>query len=96
MKKIALTIVAAIALAAGAAFADGAKPNRTTQSYADFLDASGCVVKANDAGQLNAYSKDGGNCPFSVTQAFIGNYSVATPGADGILGTSDDGQRSDN
>ena len=95
MKKIALTIVSAIALAAGAAFADGVKANRTTQSFAEFVDASGCKI-VDMGGYSNLTAKDGGNCPFSVTQAFVGNYSVITPGADGILGTSDDGQRSDN
>lgn len=94
MKSTILATLIAASLIAFPAFAD--KPNRTTQSYAEFLDASGCVIKSNASGQLNVYAKAGGNCPFSVTQAFIGNYSIATPGADGILGTVDDGQRSDN
>lgn len=91
MSKLILT--AALALIGTAALAE--TPNRTTMTFAEFVQASGCVI-VDKGGYLNLASADGGNCPFAVTQAWVGNYSKATPGADGILGTADDGQTSDN
>ena len=84
----------AASLLATSAFA--ATPNRTTMSFEAFVEASGCVIRDNAAGQSNLYSVDGGNCPASVVIAFNGVGSVVTPGSDGILGTADDGWKSDN
>ena len=76
-----------------AAFA--ATPNRTTMSFEEFLNASGCVL-VDKGGYQNIASVDGGNCPASVVSEFNGVGTVRTPGADGVLGTSDDGWKSDN
>jgi hypothetical protein len=89
---VKLTILA-LALTASATYAEA--PNRTTMSFPEFVEASGCVI-VDKGGYQNLASVDGGNCPFAVTQAFIGNYSVLDAGADGVLGTSDDFTRSDN
>ena len=70
-------------------------PNRTTMSFEEFVNASGCVI-VDKGGYANLEASQGGNCPFAVTQAFVGNYSVIDAGADGVLGTSDDFTRSDN
>lgn len=91
MKKLILT--AALSLIGSAALAE--TPNRTTMSFPEFVEASGCVI-VDKGGYQNLAAADGGNCPFAVTQAWYGNYSKATPGADGILGTADDGTASDN
>ena len=95
MKKIALTIVAAISLAAGAAFADGVKPNRVTQSFAEFIEASGCVI-VDKGGYSNLASVKGGACPQAVVTAFTGAGTKTLAGVDGILGTADDVTVSDN
>lgn len=70
-------------------------PNRTTMTFEEFVNASGCVI-VDMGGYSNLASASGGNCPFAVTQAWIGNYSKPIPGADGIPGTADDGWASDN
>lgn len=68
-------------------------PNRTNMSWREYVEASGCVV-VDMGGYLNLAAADGGNCPFSVTQAWVGGWHkrVATtfPGEDGVLGTPDD------
>lgn len=87
------TTILALILTTSAAYAE--TPNRTTMSFPEFVEASGCVL-VDKGGYSNLASVDGGNCPFAVTQAFIGNYSVIDAGADGILGTADDFTRSDN
>lgn len=94
MKKL-LIITAAVAGALMAATAQAETPNRTTMSWPDFVQASGCVI-VDKGGYSNLQAADGGNCPFSVTQAFIGGYSKRTPGADGIPGTADDLNGTDN
>jgi hypothetical protein len=91
MKTIYLYV---IALATAFAFPVVAEtPNRTTMSFKEFVEASGCVI-VDKGGYSNLAAVDGGNCPFAVTQAFIGNYHkrVATEGDDGVLGTPDDGE----
>lgn len=70
-------------------------PNRTTMSFEEFVNASGCVI-VDKGGYSNLAANDGGNCPSAVTQAWVGNYSRTSAGADGVLGTSDDRQVSDN
>lgn len=93
MKTLILT--AAFALIGTATIAE--TPNRTTMSFEEFVNASGCsIVTASDGTTKNLAANDGGNCPFAVTQAWVGNYSVIDAGADGVLGTSDDFSRSDN
>lgn len=87
------TLIVLASLIAAPAFAE--TPNRTTMSFPEFVEASGCVI-VDMGGYQNLAAKDGGNCPFAVTQAFIGNYSRIDAGADGILGTDDDFTRSDN
>jgi len=91
MKKI-LALTTALLIAAPA-MAD--TPNRTTMSFEEFVNASGCVI-VDKGGYQNLEAADGGNCPFSVTQAFIGNYGRLDAGEDGILGTEDDRNVSDN
>lgn len=70
MKK--LMIVAAVALMGTAALAS--TPNRTTMTYAEFIEASGCVI-VDKGGYSNLEAAGGGNCPFAVTQEWVGNYS---------------------
>jgi len=90
MKLFALT-VSALALIGTAALAE--TPNRANMTYAEFIDASGCVI-VDKGGYSNLASKDGGNCPFSVTQAWVGGYSkvvqIALAGDDDVFGTPDD------
>lgn len=88
----AILTVAALIIAAPAL---AETPNRTTMSFPEFVEASGCVI-VDMGGYQNLASASGGNCPFAVTQAFVGNYSTIDAGADGILGTADDFTRSDN
>ena len=68
-------------------------PNRTNMSFEEFVNASGCVI-VDKGGYSNLAATDGGNCPFAVTQAFIGGYhktvEVDGPGPDGVFGNSDD------
>jgi hypothetical protein len=92
MKKTFLLTAALIGFGLAAA---AETPNRVTMSYPEFIEASGCVI-VDKGGYQNLAAKDGGNCPFAVTQAWVGNYSVTDPGADGVLGTADDFSRSDN
>jgi hypothetical protein len=89
MKTTILATLTALALIAAPVFA--ATPNRTTMSFKEFVEASGCVV-VDKGGYSNLQANDGGNCPFAVTQAFIGNYTrmVVGAGDDGVIGTSDD------
>lgn len=92
MKTTILAMIAAASLFAFPAFADA--PNRTTQSFKEFVEASGCVI-VDKGGYSNLAAKDGGNCPFSVTQAFIGNYSI-TVDPDGVPNSGDEYTKSDN
>ena len=87
-----LTVIA-LTLTASAAMAE--TPNRVTMSFPEFIEASGCVI-VDKGGYSNLAAADGGNCPFAVTQAWVGNYSRIDAGTDGILGTADDFSRSDN
>lgn len=87
-----LTLIAALMLGTAAA---AETPNRVTMSFPEFVEASGCVL-VDMGGYSNLASASGGNCPASVEIAFNGVGDVATPGADGILGTADDGRASDN
>ena len=89
------TITLAAFAAAFALPALAETPNRTTMSFPEFVEASGCVM-VDKGGYSNLAAKDGGNCPFSVTRAFIGSSSRIDAGADGVLGTSDDRNVSDN
>ncbi len=91
MKKI-LALTAALLIAAPVL---AETPNRVTMSFPEFVEASGCVI-VDKGGYSNLAAADGGNCPASVVIAFNGVGDVATPGADGILGTADDGRASDN
>lgn len=91
MKKI-LALTTALMIAAPA-FAE--TPNRVTQSFAEFVEASGCVL-VDKGGYSNLASVDGGNCPQSVVIAFTGTGTKIIAGADGILGTADDERVSDN
>lgn len=97
MQTTILTTLALIATFALPALAE--TPNRTTMSFPEFVEASGCVI-VDKGGYSNLAAKDGGNCPFSVTQAFVGNSHklVPTAGDDGVFGTEDDGTQevSDN
>ncbi len=83
--------------------------NRVTMPWPEFVEASGCVIVdmggysnlaavtvVNDPETGNFTEVLGGNCPFAVTQAFIGDYSRTIAGADGFLGTADDKEVSDN
>lgn len=87
MKAVVVTLAV---LAAAPALAE--TPNRVTQPWPDFVEASGCVIKPNAKGQLNLYAADGGNCPASVVTAFngVGSRQGIHPGPDGIVGTADD------
>lgn len=87
-----LTILATIAMAT-AAYAE--RPNNVTMSFKEFVEASGCVI-VDKGGYSNLEAVGGGNCPFAVTQAFIGNYHRIDAGPDGVLGTVDDREVSDN
>ena len=93
MKHVLLTIIAMLATFTVPALAE--TPNRTTMSFAEFVEASGCVI-VDKGGYSNLAAADGGNCPFAVTQAFIGNYHRIDAGADGKLGTADDREFTDN
>lgn len=92
MKKL-IALTAAVALLSTAALA--VTPNRTTMSFEEFVEASGCIV-VDKGGYSNLEAVDGGNCPFSVTQEWVGNYSRIDAGDDGVLGTGDDRSVSDN
>ena len=98
MKANLLTTIALLTAFAVPSIAD--TPNRTTMSFEEFVNASGCVLVDIGGNAQNLQAADGGNCPFAVTQAFVGGYhkTVATTGADGVFGTADDGvaQVSDN
>jgi len=48
-------------------------PNSATMSWKEFVEASGCIVKDNAAGQSNLYSVDGGACDPNVQVSFTGN-----------------------
>jgi hypothetical protein len=89
MKANLLTTIALLTVFAVPALADA--PNRVTQSFEEFVGASGCVIRDNAAGQSNLYSLDGGSCPASVLAAWNPvRGKVQTAGADGISGTADD------
>ena len=88
-----LSITTALAFAASTALADA--PNRTTQGFAEFVEASGCVL-VDMGGYSNLAAANGGNCPASVVTAFNGTGSKIVAGADGILGTADDQRVADN
>lgn len=91
MKKLILTV--AFGLISTAALAE--TPNRTTMSFAEFVEASGCVI-VDKGGYQNLAAADGGNCPFAVTQAFIGNSSRFTTDKNGDGIEDDPGYVSDN
>lgn len=93
MKAIYLTALALAAVFAVPALAEA--PNRTTMSFEEFVNASGCVI-VDKGGYSNLEAAEGGNCPFAVTQAWVGNYTRLDAGPDGITGTADDRQVSDN
>lgn len=66
MKK---TVFLTAALMLGtAALAD--TPNRVTMSFPEFVQAHGCVIGTNDAGQSNIYAASGGNCPVNVAALY--------------------------
>lgn len=94
MTRIHLATIALLTTFAVPAIAE--TPNRTTMSFEQFVNASGCVLVDIGGNAQNLQAADGGNCPFAVTQAFVGNYSVIDAGADGVRGTADDFTRSDN
>lgn len=94
MKTIYQTILALLTVFAVPALAE--TPNRVIMSFEEFVNASGCEIRDNAAGQSNLYALDGGNCPASVVIAFNGTGSILKPGPDGILGTADDYTGSDN
>jgi hypothetical protein len=91
MKLFALT--SALALVASASLAE--TPNSTTMSFKEFVEASGCVI-VDKGGYSNLAAASGGNCPFAVTQAWVGGYHkrvpATFPGDDGVIGTPDDVQ----
>lgn len=88
MNNIYLTILALTAVFAVPVIAD--TPNRITQSFPEFLAASGCMI-VDKGGYTNLASVEGGPCPASVLAAFTPVRSSATnPGSDGIYGTADD------
>lgn len=91
--KTVFASLTALALIGTAALAE--TPNRTTMSFKEFVEASGCIV-VDKGGYSNLESASGGNCPFAVTQAWVGNYSRIDAGADGVIGTADDRSVSDN
>jgi hypothetical protein len=91
MKHLILTT--AFALLGTVAVAE--TPNRTTMSFEEFVEASGCMI-VDKGGYSNLEAAKGGNCPFAVTQAWVGNYSRLDAGEDGVLGTDDDVTVSDN
>ena len=95
MTKIITIIASALTGALLAAAAQAETPNRSTMSWPEFVEASGCVI-VDKGGYSNLAAKDGGNCPFSVTQAFVGNYTrfEADMNGDGIA--DDPGYVSDN
>lgn len=84
------TLFAAILMSTVALPVLAETPNRTTMSFKEFVEASGCVI-VDKGGYSNLASASGGNCPFAVTQAFVGNYHRYDVGDDGIKGTADDG-----
>lgn len=92
MKTKLLALLTAASLLAFPAMAD--TPNRVTQSFKQFVEASGCVI-VDKGGYSNLAAADGGNCPFSVTQAFVGNYSVLVD-PDGVPNSGDEYTKSDN
>jgi len=93
MKTTILTTLAMLATFAVPALAE--TPNRVTMTFAEFVEASGCVI-VDKGGYSNLAAADGGNCPFEVTAAFNGVGTIRVAGADGILGTADDQDVSDN
>lgn len=92
MKAIYMTALALAAVFAVPALADA--PNRTTMTFEEFVNASGCVI-VDKGGYSNLAAAEGGNCPFAVTQAWVGNYS-RTVDPDGTPGTGDEYSVSDN
>lgn len=90
-----LTLILTAALIGGIALPTLAETPNRNMSFREFVEASGCVI-VDKGGYLNLAAKDGGNCPFAVTQAFIGNYTKRVAGADSVLGTADDRYVSDN
>lgn len=95
MNAIYTTLLALLAVFALPALAD--TPNRTTMGWKAYAEASGCVF-VDKGGYYNlALASDPTDpCPASVRRAFWGGSSIATPGPDGVLGTDDDGWKSDN
>ncbi|MES2814499.1 MAG: hypothetical protein V4720_06355 [Pseudomonadota bacterium] len=93
MIRFLLTCLSLFSFAALPALAE--TPNRTTMGFETFVEASGCVL-VDKGGYSNLAASDGGNCPASVVQAFVGNAHRIDAGADGILGTADDKSVSDN
>ena len=65
-----LTILATITLTT-TAYAE--TPNSATMSWKEFVEASGCSVKDNAAGQASLYSIDGGACDPDIQVSFTGN-----------------------
>jgi len=90
-----LTLILTAALIGGVALPALAETPNRNMSFREFVEASGCVL-VDKGGYYNLAAEDGGNCPFAVTQAFVGTYTKRGPGADGILGTADDRSVTDN
>jgi hypothetical protein len=91
MKKLILT-TAALMLATPVL---AETPNRTTMSFEEYLNASGCVL-VDMGGYQNIAATDGGNCSAAVVASFTVPGSRVEAGADGILGTADDRTVTDN
>ena len=66
-----LLISASIAILGSAALAE--PPNAVTMTFAEFVEANGCVIRDNAAGQSNIYAISGGNCPVDVATLYSGN-----------------------
>lgn len=92
MKAIYLTILALGTVFAVPALAE--RPNHTTMTFEEFVNASGCVI-VDKGGYSNLAAAEGGNCPFAVTQAWVGNYS-RTVDPDGVPGNGYEYSVSDN
>lgn len=88
MKTLYLYILALLTAFAFPALADQPNP---TSSWPEFVEASGCVI-VDKGGYSNLASKDGGNCPYSVTLAFSGFSGTGTEliDPDGIAGNGDE------
>lgn len=89
------TVVKSAALLAAALIGTAAvaeTPNRVTQTFEEFVKASGCEIRPNASGQMNIYAATGGNCPVDVATAYhgVGFIGGINPGPDGTLGTADD------